>query len=101
MTTPARLASTQFRVWLTRCREAAGSAGLDPALGAVAIEPAEEGTMSGPEARAYVATFNRVAALKPSRIRAVAVPIRITYEGEPRPGQTLGSVGAKKTTPSE
>ena len=89
MTTSARFAPTRFRVWLARCNRSEPGAAGDPSLGAVALEPAEEGTMSCPEAQAYVATFNRVAALTPSRIRAVALPVVIRYEGDPRPGQVL------------
>jgi len=89
MTTPARLASTRFRVWLARSHDCGQGSGADPTLAAVALEPAEEGTMSASEARDYVATFNRVAALTPSKVRAVAVPVMVRYEGEPQPGQRL------------
>ena len=91
MTTSAQFAPTRFRVWLARCGDGPQLGTTeDPSLGAVALEPAEEGTMSGPQAEAYVTTFNRVAALTPSRIRAVALPVMIRYEGEPRAGQPLG-----------
>ncbi len=56
---------------------------------AVAIEPAEEGTMSAPEAEIYMETFNRVAAQTPGTLRAVALPVKVRYEGDLRPGELL------------
>jgi len=45
--------------------------------------------MTGAEARAYAEAFNRIAALGEQKIWAVALPVVIRYEGEPRPGQPL------------
>jgi len=89
MTAPARPVPNRFRVWLVRpdCAEAGPSDDGTPL--AMAVEPAEPGTMSARQARAYVERFNRVAAHTPSRLRAVALPVVVRYEGEPRPGEAV------------
>ena len=79
----------RFRIWI---------AGYDhwqprglrdvPPMG-VALEPAEEGTMSQDEAAQYVEAFNRVALGGRQKIWAVALPVTIRYEGDPRPGEIL------------
>ncbi|NQU26030.1 MAG: hypothetical protein HQ567_32490 [Candidatus Nealsonbacteria bacterium] len=69
---------TRFRVWI---------AGGQPVT--VALEPAEEGTMSAEQAEAYVEAFNRSAALGHRDVCAVAVPVTVEYRGEPRPGEEI------------
>jgi len=78
-----------YRVWIARYDrwEPTGPGDVPP--GAVALEPAEEGTMTDLEARAYAEAFNRIAAHGQRKIWAVALPVVIRYEGEPQPGQPL------------
>lgn len=56
---------------------------------AAALEVAERGTMSAWQAARYVETFNKTAQSVAARIRAVALPVAVHYEGEPCAGQTL------------
>ena len=83
----------RYRVWLTkwgdRERNGANSVPL------TAMEPAEEGVMSMAEAARYVAAFNRAAEALGRKTRAVAVPVAVRYEGDPRPGQRLGAVSGR------
>ena len=74
-----------FRVWIARC-DRPPAASNEPAI---VTELAEEGTMSEIEAAAYVAAFNRAAANWRRRIRAVAVPVAVRYDGDLRPGQAI------------
>ena len=57
--------------------------------GAVAIEPAEGQDMTVRQARRYVEAFNRAALGGARKVWAVALPVRIRYEGDPRPGEPL------------
>jgi hypothetical protein len=79
----------RFRVWIARYArwQPAGYRQVPPA--AVAVEPAEEGTMSVEEAATYVEAFNRAALGRSARLWAVALPVSVRYEGEPRPGQRI------------
>ncbi len=79
--------AAQYRVWI---------AGYDARQGtgrtngpAVALEPAEEGTMSTEQAAVYVEAFNRSVSAGRREIWAVAVPVTVEYRGEPCPGQIL------------
>ena len=56
---------------------------------AVAMEPAEEGTMSQSQAAVYVEAFNRAALGRRRKIWAIALPVTLRYEGDPRPGQRI------------
>jgi len=58
---------------------------------AVALEPAERGTMSAIEAATYAEAFNRVALTAVRQRWAVVLPVEVRYEGEPQPGQVLMS----------
>ena len=81
----------RFRVWIARYEhwQPAGYREVPPA--AVAVEPAEKGTMSGKEAATYVEAFNRAAFGRSGNLWAVALPVAVRYEGEPQPGQTIGA----------
>jgi len=83
-----------YRVWIARYDrwEPTGPGDVPP--GAVALEPAEEGTMTDLEARAYAEAFNRIAARRAQKMWAVALPVVVRYEGEPQPGQPLGVLPA-------
>jgi len=80
----------RYRVWITSCGNWGSEDYGDVPPDAVAIEPAERGTMSAREAACYVRAFNRVAAVRRLKVRAVAVPVKVCYEGDPRPGGSLG-----------
>ena len=56
---------------------------------AIALEPAESRTMTFRRARRYVEAFNRAAAEGRRKVWAIAVPVAVHYEGEPRPGDVL------------
>ena len=77
----------RYRVWIAgyEARQGSGRTGGP----AVALEPAEEETMSTEQADAYVEAFNRSASAGRREIWAVAVPVTVEYRGEPRPGQIL------------
>jgi len=79
----------RFRVWIAGYDrwQPAGFAEVPP--GAVALEPAEEGTMSAAQATAYVEAFNRAALARQRKIWAVALPVVVRYEGDLRPGEKI------------
>ena len=80
----------RFRVWITTCTEhGRGDALVLEPETVVALEPAEEGPMSAQEAAVYVEAFNRAAEHRRRKFRAVAVPVTVIYQGEPRPGEAL------------
>ena len=79
----------RFRVWIARYEHWQPECHRQVPPAAVAVEPAEGGTMSAEEAATYVEAFNRAALARPGRLWAVALPVRIRYEGEPRPGQVI------------
>jgi hypothetical protein len=56
---------------------------------AVAVEPAEQGSMSRAAAARYVEAFNRAARQGGQEFWAIAVPVAVRYEGEPAAGQLL------------
>ena len=89
----------RFRVWIARYEQGRpGDCGGVPP-GAVAVEPAEEGTMSGEEAAVYVEAFNRAAYGRSGKLRAVALPVVVRYHGEPRPGQVIDVLGPAVAEP--
>jgi hypothetical protein len=79
----------RFRVWITRYDHWQPRSLLDRPPAATAVEPAERGTMSTRQATAYVEAFNRAALQAGRRLWALAVPVVVRYEGEPRAGETL------------
>jgi len=90
---PCQNRPVRYRVWIAAfCeRRPEDLAGVPPEK--VATEPAEKGTMSARQAARYVRAFNRVAVAGGRKVRAVALPVRVLYDGEPRPGQKLDNVG--------
>jgi hypothetical protein len=79
----------RFRVWILRYDQWEPQSLRDWPPRATAVEPAEPGTMSARAAATYVEAFNR-AALRACRRRwAVAVPVVVRYEGEPRAGEVV------------
>ena len=79
----------RFRVWIAGYDSRQPDGYRDAPATATALEPAEDGTMSAEQAAVYVEAFNRAAGGKGRGIRAVALPVTLRYEGEPRPGQEL------------
>ena len=82
--------STRYRVWLAK-RQDRRSQGTDDSP-AIALEPAEEGTMSARQAARYVTAFNRAAADLGREVRAIALPVSVRYDGDPEPGRPLVAV---------
>ncbi len=85
----ARAAASRCRVWIVRYAAAAPADWHDVPAGAVAVEPAERRLMTTSQAERYVEAFNREALGRGRRVWAVALPVRIRYEGDPRPGELL------------
>jgi hypothetical protein len=77
------------RVWIVRYDGQPPATWHDTPAGAVAIEPAEQRTMTPRRASRYVEAFNRAARHGSRKIWAVALPVTIRYEGDPRPGERL------------
>jgi hypothetical protein len=79
----------QYRVWIVHHEpfQPANWHAIPPS--AVAVEPAEPEAMTEPHARRYVEAFNRAAFGRRRRLWAVAVPVTVFYDGDPRPGQRL------------
>ena len=77
------------RVWIVRYGESEPTGWHDVPPGAVAIEPAEGQDMTVRQARRYVEAFNRAALGGARKVWAVALPVMIRYEGDPRPGEPL------------
>lgn len=81
---------TRYRVWIVRCEGWRPADGWrDAPAGAIAVEPAERGTMSARQARRYVEAFNRSAQNGPRKIGVVALPVAIRYLGDPQPGEAI------------
>ena len=85
--------ATRYRVWIAAYHDWQPAGCQDVPPQAVALEPAEDRTMSARQARRYVAAFNRVALSQGRRLWAVALPVAVRYEGDPQPGQLLKSLG--------
>ncbi len=85
----SRNAGGRYRVWLVSYRDWQPGSYVDVPPEAVALEPAEEATMSARRAARYVEAFNRAASERGRGVWAVAIPVGSRYEGEPRPGQPV------------
>ena len=86
-----RAVENACRVWIVRYGESVPTGWHDVPPGAVAIEPAEGHAMTTRQARRYVEAFNRSALGGVRKVWAVALPVRIRYEGDPRPGELVRS----------
>jgi len=86
MTNNACRRRPRYRVWITLEGGSAEGRGA-----AIAVAPAERGTMSARHAARYVAVYNRVAAEHGRPERAVALPVAVRYDGDPAPGEPLGT----------
>ena len=81
--------ANRYRVWIFAVGNSKPNDPDTVPPDAAALEVAERGTMSAWQAARYVETFNKTAQSVAARIRAVALPVAVHYEGEPRAGQTL------------
>jgi len=79
----------RFRVWIVAYEGAAPTDWCSLPPGAIAVTPAERGTMSARRAGVYVEAFNRAAVAGPAKRWAVALPVSVRYEGEPERGQPI------------
>ena len=88
-----KTARTRCRVWIVRYEgpQPAGWRDVPPA--AVALEPAEPGTMSARRAGRYVEAFNRAALAGRRKVWAVALPVTVRYEGDAQPGEPVAVHG--------
>jgi len=79
----------RYRVWIARVE---GWQPADPGARpprAWAVEPAETEIMSARQAQQYTLAFNRAILRSGRKWWAVAVPVDVRYDGEPRPGEML------------
>jgi hypothetical protein len=83
--------SRRFRIWITRYDGGQPSGFHQQPPEAVAVEPAEPQAMTARQARRYVEAFNRAALAARRRLWAVAIPVGVRREGEPRSGELLGA----------
>ena len=79
------------RVWIVRYEGEPPTTWEAVPAEAVAVEPAEAAAMTAGRARRYAAAFNRAAVRGPRKIWAVAVPVRVCYHGDPRPGERIAA----------
>jgi hypothetical protein len=91
MKRPREAVDIRCRVWIVRYETFQPTDWQDVPSEAVAIEPAESGTMTVRQARRYVEAFNRTAFGRSQHKKrwAVAVPVTIRYDGDPRPSEKL------------
>jgi hypothetical protein len=80
----------RYRVWIVRDEGWHPDSPGQP-TGAIAIEPAEKGTMTARQAQRYIEAFDRAAQGHARRFRAVALPVTIRYLGDPQPGERLAA----------
>jgi hypothetical protein len=79
----------RFRVWIVRYDGWQPQNAQDTPPTAVALEPAENGTMTRPQAQAYTEAFNRAMLAAGRSLWALALPVAVCYQGEPQAGQVL------------
>jgi hypothetical protein len=85
----------QYRVWIVRYRGRPPRGPGETPARCRALEPAEEQAMSAREATQYTAAFNgallagRREKRGPRKLWAVAVPVKLRYDGDLHPGQGL------------
>ena len=82
---------TRYRVWIVRYQGCPPEAWHNIPADAIAVEPAERGTLTARQTRHYVQAFNRAARTGSQKIWAVAVPVALHYVGDPQPGEPLAA----------
>lgn len=78
-----------FRIWITRFHRWQPRSWQDLPPEATALELAEPDCFTAVEALAYLEGHNSVALGRQDRCWAVAVPVVLTYQGEPQPGDVI------------
>jgi hypothetical protein len=79
----------RYRVWIAAVSDWQPRDYADVPPTAVAIEPAEEQTMSARQAARYCRAFNRVLRGRHPQVWAIGVPVTTHYQGEPEPGERM------------
>ncbi len=78
-----------FRLWIASYEDWRPDGWRETPPSAVALMPAESGCYSAEEAAAYLEGFNARAARESRGLWAIAVPIVLRYDGEPRSGEHI------------
>ena len=79
-------------MWIVRYEGERPEAWRGVPVGAIAIEPAEPGTLTARQARRYVKAFHRAIQDNSLKIGVVALPVEIRYVGDPQPGEAITAV---------
>jgi hypothetical protein len=83
----------RYRVWIAAVSDWQPRECTDVPPTAVAIEPAEEGTMTSRQAAGYVRAFNRTLLGGRPKVWAIAFPVTTRYQGEPERGERIKDEG--------
>jgi len=78
-----------FRVWIAAYEGRRPRRWSDVPQGARAVEPADERFVTAAAAEQFLEGFNRGALRRQDRLWAVAVPVIVRVDGEPRRGMPL------------
>jgi hypothetical protein len=78
-----------FRIWIADVPHWQPGSWRDLPDDAVVVELAAPGCFSCGEAMAYIEGHNRAAIERQDHRWAVAVPVAIQYQGDPRPGEHI------------
>jgi hypothetical protein len=79
----------RYRIWLAGYEDWQPSDWRDVPPRAVALEPAEAFALSAAQAESFLEGFNREMLHQSKRLWAVAVPVMVVIDGDPRPGETV------------
>jgi hypothetical protein len=80
---------SRCRVWIVRYGGWQPQQWSDLPAEAIAVEPAEPGTMTARQACRYVEAFNRAVLGGRQKVWAVALPVAVRYLGDPQPGERI------------
>ncbi len=84
-----------FRIWVVRVEPWRPGGWDDLPPRATAVEPAEQGSFSAPDAARFLEGFNGTMLSRSARLWAVAVPVSIRYEGDQCRGQIVSRTSVK------
>jgi hypothetical protein len=79
----------QYRVWIVHCPGWQAESFTDVPPQAIAVEPAEEMLMSAADAGVYIESFNQIAHSQSAGHWAIAIPVRLRYEGDLTAGEAV------------
>ena len=82
-----------YRVWIARTEDWQPRHWTEIPPAAWALRPAEEGVMSAVQASCYLSGFNGQLLGNPKNVWAIAVPVRVSYQGDMEPGQRFAKKG--------